>query len=136
MKNTWIRTACIVGVLIFTFIYVYPTVGWLCLSEQTREAKLKEWKTEDSVYQAPNFFRDAWKGLTRWVQFDRTKVVNLGLDLQGGIHIVLSFDMTPELKEQKFDEAYVQEMILQRIRRRINEFGTKEPVIQKMGTNQ
>jgi len=136
MKNSWIRTALIVGVLVFTFIYVYPTVGWLCLSPDTREAKLKQWKELDSVYQAPNFFRDGWKGVKRWAQFDRSKVVNLGLDLQGGVHVVLGFELTPELKEQKFTEDYVQEMILQRIRRRINEFGTKEPAIQKMGTNQ
>lgn len=136
MKNSWVRTAFITVVLVFTFIYVYPTVGWLCLSEQTREAKLKQWKEEDSVYRAPNFFRDTWKGIKRWAQFDRSKVVNLGLDLQGGVHVVLGFELTPELKEQKFTEDYVQEMILQRIRRRINEFGTKEPVIQKMGTNQ
>ncbi len=136
MKNSWIRTACIVGVLIFTFVYVYPTVGWLCLSEPTREAKLKDWKAEDSVYQAPNFFHDAWKSLSRWVQFDRTKVVNLGLDLQGGVHVVLGFELTQELKDQKLTEDYVQEMVLQRIRRRINEFGTKDPSIQKMGKNQ
>ena len=94
-------------------------------------------KAEDAVYQAPSFFRDAWKGIRRWAQFDRTKVVNLGLDLQGGVHMVIDFKYNDEIKKERgMDEKTVQELILQRIRRRVNDFQTKEPVIQAMGTNQ
>ena len=136
MKKKLYRTILIYAVLIFTAIYIYPTIGWLSLSESSREARLKQWKEEDSVYQARNFWRDAWKGAKRWAEFDRSKVVNMGLDLQGGIHMVLGFDLTPEMKEQKMDEKYVQNLVLQRIRRRINDFEAKDPVIQAMGTKQ
>jgi SecD/SecF fusion protein len=136
MKNKLYRTIIIYAVLVFTAIYIYPTLGWLSLSEDARQARLAAWKQEDSVYQPPNFWRDTWKGVRRWAEFNRSKVVNLGLDLQGGIHMVLGFEVTPELTEKGFDEARVQEMVLQRVRRRINDFEAKDPIIQAMGRNQ
>lgn len=137
MKNTFYRTIIIYAVLIFTFIYIYPTIGWLSLSEDQRAARLKAWKDEDSVYQEPNFFRDSWKSVRRWAEFDRAKVVNLGLDLQGGVHMVVGFDYTQDVKDRGFqNEQDVQNLVLQRIRRRINDFEAKDPVIQAMGVNQ
>jgi SecD/SecF fusion protein len=137
MKPKLYRTIIIYAVLIFTAIYVYPTIGWLSLSEEAQSARLAQWKAEDGVYQAPSFFKDAWKGVKRWSQFDRSKVVNLGLDLQGGIHMVVGFDYTDELKARGFNSAKdVQELVLKQIRRRINDFEAKDPLIQAMGTNQ
>ncbi len=136
MKTKLYRTIIIYAVLVFTVIYIYPTLGWLSLSPAQQEARVKQWKEEDSVFTKPNFWSDTWKSVKRWSQFDRTKVVNLGLDLQGGVHMVLGFDLTPEMKEQKLTEEYVQNLILQRIRRRINDFEAKDPLIQAMGTNQ
>jgi len=136
MKKHLYRTIAIYAVLILTAIYIYPTIGWMTLSDTARQERLAKWKQEDSVYREPNFFQDAKQGVERWAQFDRSKVVNLGLDLQGGVHIVLGFELTPELIEQKISESYVQEMVLQRIRRRVNEFEAKDPIIQAMGTNQ
>jgi SecD/SecF fusion protein len=136
MKNKLYRTLIIYAILIFTAIYIYPTLGWLSLSDEQRQARLAQWKEEDSVFQQRNFRRDTWKSIKRWAEFDRSKVVNMGLDLQGGVHMVLGFELTPELKDQKFTEEYIQQLILQRIRRRINDFEAKDPVIQAMGTNQ
>jgi SecD/SecF fusion protein len=137
MRKNLYRTIIIYGALIFTFLYIYPTIGWLSLNEQAREARLEKWKQEDSVYQAPNFFKDTWKSVKRWAEFDRSKVVNLGLDLQGGVHMVVGFDYNDEVKARGFkDEASVQNLVLQRIRRRINQFEAKDPQIQAMGTNQ
>jgi len=58
--------------------------------------------------------------------------LKLGLDLQGGMHLVLEVDdpdgtMTPEAKSDAIDRA---ERI---IRTRIDEFGVEEPLIQKVG---
>ena len=58
--------------------------------------------------------------------------VTLGLDLQGGMHLVLEVEddegtMTPEAKADATDRA------LRIIRSRINEFGVEEPLIQKAG---
>lgn len=60
--------------------------------------------------------------------------VKQGLDLQGGVHLVLEIDdptgtMTPEVKEGHIDQAlYV-------LRTRIDAFGVEEPIIQKSGSD-
>src|SRR5688572_12667434 len=58
--------------------------------------------------------------------------LKLGLDLQGGMHLVLEVDdpegtMTPEAKADMIDRV---ETI---IRTRIDEFGVNEPLIQRSG---
>ncbi len=58
--------------------------------------------------------------------------ITLGLDLQGGMHLVLEVDdpeglMTPEARADAIDRA---ERIL---RTRIDEFGVEEPLVQKVG---
>ncbi len=61
-----------------------------------------------------------------------TRGLKLGLDLQGGIHLVLEIDdpdgtLTPERRADAIDRA---ERI---IRTRVDEFGVEEPLIQKSG---
>ncbi|MCY3678972.1 MAG: protein translocase subunit SecD [Gemmatimonadetes bacterium] len=63
-----------------------------------------------------------------------TRGLKLGLDLQGGIHLVLEIDdpdgtLTPERREDAIDRA---ERI---IRTRVDEFGVEEPLIQKSGSD-
>ena len=63
-----------------------------------------------------------------------TRGLKLGLDLQGGIHLVLEIDdpdetLTPERRADAIDRA---ERI---IRTRVDEFGVEEPLIQKSGTD-
>ena len=60
--------------------------------------------------------------------------VSLGLDLQGGMHLVLEVEdtegtMTPEGRADATDRA------LKIIRTRIDEFGVEEPLIQKAGAD-
>ena len=59
---------------------------------------------------------------------------NFGLDLQGGMHLVLEIDdpdgtMTPEIIEDRIDGA------VQVLRTRIDAFGVQEPLIQKSGSD-
>lgn len=59
--------------------------------------------------------------------------LKLGLDLQGGMHLVLEVDdregtLTSEARADAIDRA------LRIIRTRIDEFGVEEPLIQKVGT--
>jgi SecD/SecF fusion protein len=59
--------------------------------------------------------------------------INLGLDLQGGMHLVLEVDTSglPErAKEGAIDRA------LEIIRNRVDQFGVSEPAIQKQGSKQ
>ncbi len=58
------------------------------------------------------------------------KKINLGLDLQGGIHLVLRVD-TSKLGEKQKEGAT--ERALEIIRNRIDQFGVKEPVIARQG---
>ncbi|MDH3223884.1 MAG: protein translocase subunit SecD [Gemmatimonadota bacterium] len=63
-----------------------------------------------------------------------TNGLKQGLDLQGGMHLVLEIDdpegtLTPERRADAIDRA---ERI---IRTRIDEFGVEEPLIQKVGTD-
>jgi SecD/SecF fusion protein len=61
----------------------------------------------------------------------RKRAVHLGLDLQGGMHLVLEVDksgLPPEEARDATDRA------LEIIRNRIDQFGVYEPTIQKQGT--
>jgi len=136
-------------VIIWSLIQVYPTIGWLTLSDEARQARLERWRQEDDEWakKKHSYTEDLWKTIRRWAEFDRDRVINLGLDLQGGVHMVLRFDikdLPPERLQEYRDRRYtdaniekeVQEIVLQQIRRRVNEFEAKEPVIQALGTNQ
>jgi len=57
----------------------------------------------------------------KWWHGDEEKILHLGLDLKGGIYMVLETD--PEYQEQVFEK----------LRRRIDEFGVAEPILQKQG---
>ncbi len=87
----------------------------------------------------PSSFR--WKiplvavvvGLAVWFAFPLSERINLGLDLQGGMHLILKVDTTnlpPEALKQD-----VTGVALEIIRNRIDQFGVREPLIQRQGTD-
>ncbi len=59
--------------------------------------------------------------------------IKYGLDLQGGMHLVLTLD-TSMVKSTNFKEDVDKAVIV--LRKRIDEFGVSEPLIQKVGTDQ
>lgn len=59
------------------------------------------------------------------------KILNLGLDLQGGIHLVLEIDDTKLEKGMDISEALTRAIEI--IRNRIDQFGVSEPFIAKQG---
>lgn len=65
-----------------------------------------------------------------WSMLPLNKKINLGLDLQGGMHLVLKVD-TEKLPEKARVDAV--ERALEIIRNRIDQFGVKEPSIQRQG---
>ena len=72
-------------------------------------------------------------GLCVYFAFPLQKRINLGLDLQGGMHLLLKVDTThlsAQAKEEAADRA------VEIIRNRIDEFGVREPSIQKQGTDE
>jgi len=107
-KSLRIRIGLIVAVLVVALIYVYPSLKLFSLSKQERAAmpaaelqKLKE------------------------------KAIKLGLDLQGGMYLVLELD-TSNLEEGA-DVSNVVGRAEAIIRNRIDKFGVAEPVIQTEG---
>lgn len=61
------------------------------------------------------------------------KKVNLGLDLQGGTHLVLMVDTSKLPRDANADDAV--EVAKEIIRNRVDQFGVAEPIIQRQGTN-
>jgi preprotein translocase subunit SecD len=73
--------------------------------------------------------RDLETGVMR----DRTEKrvpLKLGLDLQGGMHLALELDQSRQVSA---DPAHDLDLALTVLRKRIDEFGVSEPVIQKVG---
>ncbi|HPO15621.1 MAG TPA: protein translocase subunit SecD [Candidatus Hydrogenedentes bacterium] len=168
MKKHLYRTLLIWGVLIVSLVFMYPTVGWMMLSDDdewialpleerektppkagTRQDRMLNWQKEDDEFarERRSTWETAWHAIKRWSEFDRNQVINLGLDLQGGVHMVLRFDykeLPAERLKDYQDRGYseeniekeIQETVLQQIRRRVEEFEAKEPVIQALGSNQ
>ena len=105
MERHIYRTLLIYTVLAVSAFYIYPTIGWMTLSPEKREARLEQWAEEDKAE------KGFWGGLTgslkRWAQFDRDQVINLGLDLQGGVHMVIGFDVTPGELNIEFDNPNI-----------------------------
>ena len=67
-----------------------------------------------------------------WMILPLNEKINLGLDLQGGMHLVLRVDTSKIAPEAR---AKASERALEVIRNRIDEFGVKEPSIQLQGVD-
>ena len=65
-----------------------------------------------------------------WSLYPIQEKINLGLDLQGGMHLVLKVDTTGFTQKQAEDAT---ERALEIIRNRIDQFGVKEPQIHRQG---
>ncbi len=72
-------------------------------------------------------------GLSCWYTFPFEKRINLGLDLQGGMHLVLKVDTTQVPTEARNTD--VTAVALEVIRNRVDQFGVREPLIQRQGTD-
>ena len=64
---------------------------------------------------------------------DRRVPIKYGLDLQGGMHLALGLEPAPR---RSADPANAIELALTVLRKRIDEFGVSEPLIQKVGNDQ
>jgi len=65
-----------------------------------------------------------------WLMYPPQEQINLGLDLQGGMHLVLKVDTSKLPKDLKVD---ARDRALQVIRNRVDKFGVTEPLIQPSG---
>ncbi|MDD5128591.1 MAG: protein translocase subunit SecD [Candidatus Omnitrophica bacterium] len=72
-------------------------------------------------------------GLFSYYAFPLNKRINLGLDLQGGMHLLLKVDTTHLDGQAKLDAC---DRAVEVIRNRIDEFGVRETSIQKQGEDE
>jgi len=92
--------------------YFWPTVRFFTMDD-AQKAALKQADPDE------------------FVQLQK-RAIKLGLDLQGGMHVVLEVDKS-QLDENAAKDAV--DRALEIIRNRIDEFGVSEPLIQKQGND-
>src|SRR3989338_322807 len=68
-----------------------------------------------------------------WKAYPLDQKINLGLDLQGGMQLLLQIETDKVPVEHRQDAT---ERVVEVIRNRIDEFGVREPVITKQGKDQ
>jgi protein-export membrane protein SecD len=111
-RNLKLRFALITALILLSFWYLIPTIRLYSMTPAERQ---------QLAQRDPETFQKL-----------KERAIKLGLDLQGGMHLVLEIDETnrklaPEEKRRALDQ------ILEVIRNRVNQFGVAEPVIQKVG---
>ena len=111
MKNNW-KPILIVAFIAAAIYYLQPSLQFYGMTDQERE-------TMDQ--NAPEQLVDLHKSS-----------LNLGLDLQGGIHLVLEVK-TEGLEQQAAQDAVDQAQEV--LRNRVDQFGVAEPTIQRQGEN-
>jgi SecD/SecF fusion protein len=72
-------------------------------------------------------------GICAFYTFPLEKRINLGLDLQGGMHLLLKVDTSHLSEQAKLDAC---DRAVEVIRNRIDEFGVRETSIQKQGEDE
>jgi SecD/SecF fusion protein len=108
MAKNRLRFVLVLAALILSAWYAYPTFHLLSLSDEEKEVmgpeRLQELKSD---------------------------ALRLGLDLEGGMHLVLEVDKS-ELSDEEAEDAT--DRALEIIRNRVDQFGVSEPSIQKQGS--
>lgn len=100
----------IVFLILASLWYLYPSIKLWTMSESTKET-LKTTEPQDLI--------DL-----------ENKALSLGLDLKGGMHVVLEVDQSKLKEDEKRDAV---DRALEIIRNRVDQFGVTEPLIQKQG---
>jgi SecD/SecF fusion protein len=109
-KNLKWRVILVVAVIVIAMIYCYPTIRLASLSAE-QKANMSEGELNDL----------------------KDNAVKLGLDLQGGMHLVLEVD------QEKIGDADIQDVMSRAetiIRNRVDKFGVAEPIIQVEGDDE
>lgn len=109
--DTW-KVVVTLVLIVAAIFYLWPTYQYFSMSDTARETM----RTSD-----PDGFAQLQK-----------KALKLGLDLQGGMRVVLEVDKS-KLDENAAKDA--RDRALEIIRNRVDEFGVAEPVIQAQGEN-
>ncbi len=111
-KNIRFRLIVILAIIIGTIYYLYPTIYLLSLSPQKKE--MLSLSDPQRLYDLEQ------------------RSIKLGLDLQGGMHMVLELDQS-KINMNTGEAKDAIDRALEIIRTRVDQFGVSEPLIQKAG---
>ena len=103
-RNLRFRIFVIFCVLLVSVYYVYPTVRWAGLFPDERKSLEKEWQQRDAEMSDATFNARLFYSMEKWLRGDPHRVLNLGLDLKGGMHVVMQVD-TQNLGEEAKKDA-------------------------------
>ncbi len=112
--------------VLICFYYVYPTARWASLAPAERHALEEEWERRDAEVSEEGLLTRISYSLEKWARGDPNRVINLGLDLKGGMHVVLQVEMD-ELSEDAKRDAVPR--VVEKIRNRVDRDGIAEPAI-------
>ncbi len=106
--NTW-RTVTLAALMLLSIVFLLPSIRFYRLD----------------ATQLEQMDPGAVEGL-------RSRAIRLGLDLRGGMHLVLEVDKSSLSKDEAKDAV---ERVKETIRNRVDEFGVAEPLIQRQGAD-
>jgi SecD/SecF fusion protein len=113
MKRSRLYLILLIGILIIAALWaLYPSIKLWSMSNATKQA-IRTTEPQDLL------------SLEK-------KAIKLGLDLKGGLHVVLQVDES-QLKEGEMSDAV--DRALEIIRNRVDQFGVSEPLIHKQGAD-
>ncbi len=149
MRKHTLRSIILALAAVWTIFYIYPTLGYVItryVNPEKAEQLDKHFEQRTQPTSAePGLFSSSAESIKRWIRFDPEKRIKLGLDLQGGIDMVLGLNMEgvteerrKELEDVHMDIANVRDSALHRIwlRAKNKDFIAKEPVIMPVGNDQ
>ncbi|MDD5557968.1 MAG: protein translocase subunit SecD [bacterium] len=131
-KLRW-RIFTIFCVLLLCVYYLYPTARWAGLAPGERARLEEEWLRRDAEVMDEGPAARLLHAAEKWFRGDPRRVINLGLDLRGGMHVVLQV-LTADLSDEARRDAVPR--ALEIIRNRVDEFGVAEPSIFPQGRDQ
>src|SRR5258708_23502953 len=106
MSKFQIKWASFVAACAMAVMLLYPTINWYSMDAAERAQ------------------REAERNRPRWL-------LNLGLDLRGGTHLLMELDISKLDPKTDINDAV--QPAIDIIRNRIDQFGVAEPLIAKQG---
>ena len=92
-KELRLKVWAIAAIIVISCLYLYPTARWSSLTGERQKELTERWKKLDAeMVDKPFPERLAYRG-EKFIKGDKRQVLNLGLDLKGGMHVVLEVDM-------------------------------------------
>ncbi|MDD5644353.1 MAG: protein translocase subunit SecD [bacterium] len=136
-KLSW-RIVLIGIVVLMSLFLIYPSIRWGTyktakrseLAGDSLSGKQGIWKEEERNLRDAGTFGKFVFWLKKWYQGNRDMVINLGLDLKGGMDVTLQV----RTKEKEVSPEVV-DRTLEVIRNRVDGMGVSEPEITKQGTD-